>query len=204
MNVNELICFHDFKHHLQTDVSWLIENESKWSDDVDSQLKSIGDSVFDYYTGILSPEQIKTEIFAYLQNHDLLEKKAYDNWVRDGDGYREVMISDGSTWILRVINKQSYIHIHPGRRSKYTMRVKANTLKTVLCALLFEDIDLFKFDLNLINIYRDNYLDLSRIRVLNRSRVLTRCEDDGNNVNEMKNIFKLVIDRLAWMRKYKA
>ncbi|MDU1889795.1 MAG: hypothetical protein E6767_03825 [Dysgonomonas sp.] len=201
MDVNKLICFHDFKHHLHSDINWLIENESKWNEEVDLQLKSIGDSVLDYYTGILSPEQIKEEVYIYLQDQNLLEKNVYDSWIRGNSGYREIVLSDGSTWVLRTINKQSFIHIHPGRRSKYTLRVKANTLKTVLCALLFEDIDLFKFDLNLINIYRDNYLDLSRIKIINRSRVLTRCEDDGNNVNEMKNIFKLVIDRLAWMRR---
>ncbi len=107
----------------------------------------------------------------------------YKNWLDQNNGFRELIISDSSIWTLRIIDKESYIHIHPSRYSDHTIRLKANTLKTVLCTYLFEEADSFLFDPFVINLYRQKYLGLSPIKLL------------GNH-NEMESTFNLLSHKI--------
>jgi len=47
-------------------------------------------------------------------------------------------LSDGSVWVLRKgVESAHYVHIHPGRYSKYSIRVKATTLKSAIAIKIF-------------------------------------------------------------------
>ncbi|RME86518.1 MAG: hypothetical protein D6785_03175, partial [Planctomycetota bacterium] len=68
-------------------------------------------------------------------------------------------ISDGSQWVLREgkeelissYDLQTFVHIHPGRFSPHTFRIKVNTLKTALVYVFYlmtgekEGLELFHF-----------------------------------------------------------
>jgi len=63
----------------------------------------------------------------------------YKYWLgREGKDYRLVKLKDNSIWTLRLgENPGRYVHIHPGRNSPQTIRVKATTLKTAISILCF-------------------------------------------------------------------
>jgi len=180
--MNDLIHYHDFKHHLLSDLKWLEKNKGEWDEVIELDLKSIGNSQLDFYIGNLSSENIKADMSAWLRSRQLYQKDNYKDWINENGGFREVKLSDNSVWTLRIIEKESFIHIHPSRYSTHTMRIKANTLKTVLCTLLFEDIDTFAFNIESVNYYRDKYLDLSLVKV------------NGNH-NELEAVFSLFTDK---------
>jgi len=164
MDIFDYIHYHDFKHHFSSCTEWLKQNKGKCNESTDLQLKSIGSSQLDFYIGSLTVELIKTEIAGQLTKLQILDREGYNHWIMQNGGFREITLMDSSVWTLRIIEKEEYIHIHPSRYSPHTIRVKANTLKTVLCTLLFEDADSFIFNVVKINHYRNYYLKLSHIK----------------------------------------
>jgi hypothetical protein len=80
-------------------------------------------------------------------------------------------ISDKSIWTLRLGNeKKRYIHIHPGRYSPLTIRVKAVTLKTTIAVrVLVEEIDSELPNLKSINEVRTSFLKLPPLKSLSLS-----------------------------------
>lgn len=178
-----IVLFHAFKHHFGANIEWLIQNRGEWEVETDRLLKSLGASLLDYYIGRLAVNQIETEICNILNNGKIVEKDVFENWIAENGGFREVQLSDGSDWTLRYLDRPDYVHVHPSRYSKYTIRIKANTLKTVLCTLLLDDIEDFEFKSVTINMYRADYLDLSYIKL------------NGNH-DELKRIFNLFINEI--------
>ena len=88
----------------------------------------------DLYLGSLNPRQISNEIINKIKNFGLYTYIKYRKWLsEEGKQYKQIDLSDTSVWMLRFGNeKDRYIHIHPGRYSPNTMRVKAKTLKTAI------------------------------------------------------------------------
>lgn len=161
--ISKLFLFHSFKHHLQTDKRWLKQAKSESLETILSQLKTLGNSVFDYYIGGLRVDEIIGEVFDFLDANDYIDRHKYIEWLSKNQGYREITLSDHSRWTLRFINRSDYIHVHPSRYSPYTIRMKANTLKTILCTLVLESDDDFKITVQKINKCRVEYLQLSPI-----------------------------------------
>lgn len=178
MLFTNIVHFHYFKHHLLSVLEWLDENTGIWNNNTNLLLKSIGNSQLDHYIGNLSPGYIKTDISSVLLSMDITDKEIYVEWLERNGGFQEITISDGSVWTLRAINKEAYIHIHPSRYSKNTIRIKANTLKTVICTLLFENRSNFTFNIKSINRYRETYIGLSPLRL-------------NSNHYELQNVFSL-------------
>lgn len=158
-----IILFHDFKHHLQTNKNWLDENRSKWDAEIHKRVKTIGNSQLDYYVGQLSAEDIRTEILNFLIENNLTEKQVYLKWMEDNGGFREINLSDSSRWTLRYLEEAEFVHLHPSRYSMNTVRVKANALKSVLCSLLFQETNNFEFDIEQVNGFRTEFMELSPI-----------------------------------------
>ena len=175
----DIILFHSFKHHYLSCFEWVMKNNNKWDNEVDLMLKSLGSSQLDMYTGGLTVNDIKKEIYSFLNKADLIAKENYAHWINNG--YRELILSDGSTWTLRFLEREEYVHIHPSRYSAHTLRIKANVLKTVLCTLLFVE-DWQKIDAARINEYRINMLNLSPI-------------DVEKEHSEITKVIKLFIDK---------
>ncbi len=98
------------------------------------ELKHIGTSVMDVYTGRLSIKNICSEIAEFLYSEKLSEKRAYSEWTgKKYNDFRIFILSDKSQWMLKYHNDESrYVHIFPSRLSPHTFRIKANTLKSAI------------------------------------------------------------------------
>ena len=135
-------------------------------------LLTIGESQMDLYMGKLNPKQIANEI---INNVKILGTKNYTNyskWLLDnGKGYKQMVISDSSVWTLRLGNeKKRYMHIHPGRYSPLTIRVKAVTLKTnIVIMVLAEGSEGNLPELKSINEVRTLFLKLPPLKALSLS-----------------------------------
>ncbi|WP_209865853.1 hypothetical protein [Chitinophaga sp. OAE865] len=100
---------------------------------MNTRLLSLGGSQMDMYTGSLTPEAIFNEIRGQLRLAGVNTRADYEALLAKNGGYIEVVLSDASVWILRLAeDKAHYIHLHPGRYSPHTFRVKASALKTAL------------------------------------------------------------------------
>lgn len=134
----EPILFNPLKHHLgfiRDFVNSRTEDERKSSDnDLIKELKHLGTSVMDVYSGTLSVGNICKEVLKYIFEHRLSDKKVFSSWAGlNPDDFRVVPLSDGSLWTVKYHNSISrFIHIFPARGSRYSFRVKSNTLKSAL------------------------------------------------------------------------
>jgi len=101
------------------------------------QLVVIGTALMDLYTGRLSPAEIADRVLAALDAHNRLSLDAYRAWVQANGGYQVLTFpEDGSRWVLRLGDEADrYVHVHPGRWSPATLRVRANVLKTAVMVL---------------------------------------------------------------------
>ena len=135
------INFNCWKHHAGF-IKEQMKTFSKKSDMVllKKQLLKIGESQMDLYLGKLTPEDVSNQIISQLKKEKILEPDIYINWLKDnGQDFKLLQLYDKSIWTLRLSeNKERHVHIHPGRHSPHTIRVKATTLKTAIFILCFE------------------------------------------------------------------
>ena len=125
-------------------------------------LLKIGESQMDLYYGELSPTEICKQTVDFLRLNKIFFYEPYMKWLSDaGRVYKLVQFSDGSTWTFRFgENIERYVHIHPGRHSNNTRRVKATTLKTAILTLCCQRLGESKLSgRELINEVRKKYLN---------------------------------------------
>lgn len=124
------ILFNPLKHHLselRRRLSLLAPLE------INVHLLALGGSQMDMYAGELDTETIFSEVRAQLQAAGIHTRAEYEALLDGSNGYVTLVLSDTSNWILRLAaDKAAYIHLHPGRYSPHTFRVKASALKTAL------------------------------------------------------------------------
>lgn len=130
------IAFSCWKHHLGFMVANLeqINRNGFERADMYALLNTIGGNLLDVYTGRLTPEQIATEVIGHKELAGISDCNDYTSWLQQGNaGYRCITLSDTSRWILRLGKLPlRFIHIHPGRYSAHTVRIRATNLKTAL------------------------------------------------------------------------
>lgn len=129
----------------------------------------IGTELMDLYTGALTPARIGADVLAQLRDDRLLAWEAYRPWVEAGGGYRLLTVSeDGSVWVLRAGDPVGrYVHVHPGRWTPATRRVRANVLKTAVLVLAHVAVHGGDpLDVGLVNQVRARHLGLSPVRGL--------------------------------------
>jgi len=161
------ISFNCWKHH-----SGFIKKQislCKKPEDIETLktiLLKVGGSQMDLYFGKSSPQFISKSIIKFLETSELLNKEKYNEWLKtDGKDYRLFKMNDpsadGSIWTLRFgVTPKKYVHIHPGRNSPNTIRVRAVTLKTAIFVLSWRKINKSeKIDLSIINSLRKKYLN---------------------------------------------
>lgn len=144
-------------------------------DNLPSKLVKIGDSQFDLYTGALRPDEITSFIMLKLKQKGCYSKNEYTKWITDANKeFRMIELPDGSCWTLRIGNRKGkYIHIHPGKYSACTVRIRSLTLKTIIAVLLWTKIHGGSpFDPDLINNVRTTILSASRISSLSLKKGL--------------------------------
>ena len=166
--------FNCWKHHagfIKSQTA-LLQKRKMSKDALRKLLLIIGESQMDLYLGKLNPNQIANQIINNAKGYGAKSYSDYDNWLsEEGKCYKQMRISDKSIWALRLGNeKKRYIHIHPGRYSPLTIRVKAVTLKTTIAVrVLVEEIDSELPNLKSINEVRTSFLKLPPLKSLSLS-----------------------------------
>jgi hypothetical protein len=160
------VTFNPHKHHLgflklQIE-TWKQQNRES----VQTALLCLGENLIDIYFGQLSVEQICNECIAYFRGIHSLEKTAFTDWLGPHE-YRKIRLSDSSVWVVKKgVDPERYIHIHPGKHSPFSTRVRATTLKTVIalqvCSVHFQNNR--TENLRAVNETRVSFLKLSPVK----------------------------------------
>jgi len=131
----------------------------------------------DLYLGKLTPIELTTFAKQFLKERQAFKYELYKKWLySSGNEYKLIILPGKSTWALRMGNKkENYIHIHPGRYSLHTIRVRALTLKTAICVMVY--INIYKIsspNLELINNVRNKFLNAAPVKSLSLTSGLLR------------------------------
>lgn len=163
-----------FKHHvhaLRSLVSHAVEKGDSYLPKLSETLLVLGDNLMDLYIGHLTPHQIAREIIAQLERKQKLASPSFSSWVSETKGYRMLTFSelDQSKWVLREAEDHfRYVHVHPGRWSPASMRVRAHSLKTAVMSVVSARLDGGSpYDVERVNALRTQFLDLSPIKEVN-------------------------------------
>ena len=172
------LTFNCWKHHagfIKKQIE-LYSGEKISVNELQKILLVIGESQMDLYEGKFSPQKICNELVSKLKSTGVLGFEEYKKWLfEQGKEYKLIEISDSSVWTLRLGNKEErYVHIHPGRYSPFTKRVKALTLKTAIAVLVTNnDKNFLLMDTEKINEVRMEILNLPPLKkVTSNSAVL--------------------------------
>lgn len=158
------VTLNHIKHHLKQ-IEVFIRNNQDDPAALKKSLLIVGNSQMDLYTGPLSIQQIDTEVTHLLKSQTHYERPFYLQWLHEQGGYQTMALSDSSVWVLREGEQEAkYVHIHPGRYSPHTLRVKASTLKTAIAALCIARSSSKIISLSMINDIRKDVLGLSPLR----------------------------------------
>jgi hypothetical protein len=137
-HIPEPFQFNPLKHHLSYIREFisirLVEENSVDIKKLVKELKHIGTSVMDVYTGEIAVEDIFKEINEFLKSRKITSAHSFAKLTGEKyDDYLTTSLSDGSQWVLKYHNdKNRYVHIFPARNSLHSFRVKANTLKSAI------------------------------------------------------------------------
>jgi hypothetical protein len=183
-HIPEPFQFNPLKHHLLY-IKLFISNKLAKESNIDikalvKELKHIGTSVMDVYTGSLSVADITGELAGFLASNKLTNYKAFSEWTgKRLSDFRTATLSDASRWMLKFHNDaSSYVHIFPARLSPHSFRVKANTLKSAILYYILIGKDFISAD------------DLNRARaLLGLSPV--KDPDEAEAITEMIEILRL-------------
>ena len=135
--IPEPFLFNPLKHHLgfiRSFIDLKIDESLLDIKDLIKELKHLGTSVMDVYSGILPVRSICNEIEVYLKQKDLLNMASFADWAgKKSTCYKIISISDGSQWTLKYHDNQvRFVHVFPARNSQCGFRVKSNTLKSAM------------------------------------------------------------------------
>jgi hypothetical protein len=138
LHLPEPILFNPLKHHLGfiREFVRMIPEDHNTTDqkDIIRELKHIGTSVMDVYTGVLQVNDICKEVISHVKEKGFSTREIFSDWTGKGmKDFRIIQLSDGSQWTLKYHeNCLRYLHIFPARGSMHSFRVKSNTLKSAL------------------------------------------------------------------------
>jgi hypothetical protein len=136
--IPEPILFNPLKHHLgfiRDFINLRCETEINLSDaDLIMELKHLGTSVMDVYSGDLTISKICREVLEFLIEKKLSDKDMFSTWAGlKINEYKVISLSDGSDWTVKYHNSNvRFVHIFPARGSRSSFRIKSNTLKSAL------------------------------------------------------------------------
>ena len=171
-NIEIPVLFNCWKHHLGFIKNQIINGreECPKPESLRKILLVIGESQMDIYLGKLSPQSIAAEIIHKLKQAGTDSLSTFKSWLyATAKDYRLLTISDKSVWTIRLSNESKrYVHIHPGRYSPHTVRVKALTLKTAIVSAILSTKE-EGFGLSFINNIRVNILNAPPLKSINTS-----------------------------------
>ena len=171
-DVKAPVLFNCWKHHkefIQDQIEKTVIDGDKALQKLPLQLVKIGDSLLDLYTGILNPHNICKLIQNELKKRKVFNQQSYEECIANsGNDYQIIYLTDSSFWTLRLgKEKERYIHIHPGRYSPNTIRIRALTLKTAIVVLAWAKIHkVLPLDISIINHVRTKLLNASPVKFI--------------------------------------
>ena len=185
------ILFNFWKHHMHFLLSEIKKKQdSSETEFLKTQMKKIGNSTTDLYTGNMNIGEICDYCITKLKEIHRYRKDTYLKWLNtNSESYQLIDLPDTSIWILKIgIEKGRHIHIHPGRNVPHTIRVKANILKTAYLTNLFAMTNnISPLDIDLINQLRSEILGLSPIKFVTMNHDLGKMIYlFGNNLEFFK------------------
>jgi len=137
------LLFNPLKHHLGFIRHFIEENTRdtriSGGGPVLKELKHIGGSVMDIYSGDLTFMEICDELLCFLNTKRLSSRERFSEWagIEPAD-YKSIYLSDGSQWVMKYYaNDQRFVHSFPARFSPHSFRIKANTLKSAVLYQIF-------------------------------------------------------------------
>lgn len=136
-----------------------------------------GESQMDLYLGKHTVEEIAQQLLEHLYRKSINSLKEYKNWLGKGNkDYQLIKLRDNSIWTLRLSeSSNNYVHIHPGRYSPHTVRVKAATLKTVIMVIALHKLNAVStIDTESVNDVRIKYLNEPPIKSISKASGLVR------------------------------
>ncbi len=143
-------------------------------------LLKTGDSQMDLYFGKYSPTEISEQILQILNRRKITSSEQYQVLLaKEEKNYQLVELKDKSLWTLRLGEESKrYVHLHPGRYSPHTVRVKATTLKTAILILAFKKAgETNVINTEAINQIRKKYLNEPAIKSYSSASGLVRVLD---------------------------
>jgi hypothetical protein len=149
--IPEPFLLNPIKHHLgfiREFINCYVEKSGSDIKKLPHDLKHLGTSVMDIYTGTLSISSICMEAIEFLRQNNISGRERYSVWTgTEVKGFRIISLSDSSQWTFKFHdNPQRFVHIFPARNSPHTFRVKANTLKTAFTYNIIIGKDLVSVD----------------------------------------------------------
>jgi hypothetical protein len=148
VQIPEPFLFNPLKHHLGFIIAYAGRRTESVSEsivlmknynspvvrEIIKELKHLGTSVMDVYSGSLPLGDICKESEKHLKERNLFGREQFSIWAGTGTtDFRVITLSDSSQWMVKFhVNETRYIHIFPARYSPHTFRVKSNTLKSAL------------------------------------------------------------------------
>ena len=135
------LLFNPLKHHLGF-IKEYISDKTKTQTDTQTvlkDLKHLGGSLMDVYSGTLSPDNIAEEIINFLKSNNLTGRLIFNRWIGvNPKDFKTIKLSDDSQWVLKYFeNEIRFVHSFPARYSPHSFRVKANTLKSAILYVVF-------------------------------------------------------------------
>ncbi len=168
----EPVLVNGLKHHLGYIRNFVDKHITSTAQEIGYRLLSLGESQMDVYMGRMSLEEIAHEIIHRLQAASQFSKNAFiDLLNKNQAGYTTLQLSDGTNWVLRLGEVDNrYIHIHPGRYTAHSIRVKAGALKTAIAVSVWrKKFGHSKITLALINQVRKQVLNASPVKSVSAS-----------------------------------
>jgi hypothetical protein len=166
------VLFNAYKHHagaLRRYIAGAARKGEPGLAELASRLVVIGSELMDLYTGALSPRDIAERVLDLLKSEGRLEPASYNAWLQEQGGYGVLTLEeDSSCWVVRLGDEADrYVHMHPGRWTPHTRRVRANVLKTaVLVRAHAAAHGGDPTDVKLVNAVRQQYLGLPPVKEL--------------------------------------
>lgn len=170
--ISSFIKFNAIKHHR----NYILQALRNFSpDEIANLMYPICNNYIDIYTGALTPEEIGTQVAGILESMNKFSKTDFRKWVGETNGYRQIKLTDGSQWVVREgMEKDQYIHLHPARTGKYSLRFKGSTLKTALMIRLMNPSIKQILSLEKVNQVRIQ-IGLSPVKKLERGKGILNC-----------------------------
>ncbi len=158
-----------WKHHLgfiRHNLSQFIEQGECSFEELKKAIQIIGQSQLDIYTGCLFPADIVNQVRNQLIHKNVFLNKEFQKWLLlFPNGYKQLVISDNSSWTLRAgVEPNRYIHLHPSRYSPHSMRLKSNTIKTVIALKWTVSIRNESLSIENINKGRSDFFNASPVK----------------------------------------